>query len=77
MVDPVTKIIDSNDGGLTVHANVAAQSTASAGISVANPVPAAAVSAVGLSGDAFIDNVTYKGAFSVANWAAGWSRTFQ
>lgn len=77
VIDAATKIIDSNDGDLTGHANVAAQSTASTGVTVANPVPAAAVSATGLVGDSFIDNVTYKGAFSGSNWAQGWTRSFQ
>lgn len=72
-----TTIVDSKGGDLTGHANVASQSTANTGITVSNPVPASAVSATGLSGDGFIENVTFKGAFSGSNWAKGWSRTFQ
>jgi len=77
VIDAATKIIDSNGGDLTGHANVATQSTTSTGITVSNPVPATAVSATGLASDSFIDNVTYKGAFSGSNWAQGWTRTFQ
>lgn len=76
VIDAATTIVDSNDGDLTGHANVATQSTTATGVTTANPVPATAVSATGLSGDTFIDNVTYKGAFSGSNWAQGWTRTF-
>lgn len=78
-IDAATKIT-TNDGttttAITGNANVSGNVTSSVTVTVANPVPATAVSATGLASDSFIDNVSYKGAFGSTNWAAGWTRTF-
>lgn len=71
------KIEDNNSGDLSAHASVTGTSTTDPGITVTNPVPSAAVSATGLSGDSFIENVTFKGAFNGSNWAQGWTVSFQ
>ena len=71
------KIVDSKGHSMTTgYTYVYVTSTTDPGITTSNPVPAAAVSASGLSGDSFIDNVTYKGAFGGSNWATGWTRAF-
>lgn len=76
VIDAVTTIVDSEGADITSHVNVTNNVTTSTGVTVTNPVPAAAVLATALNGDSFIDAVTYKGAFSGTNWAAGWTRTF-
>jgi len=72
-------IVDNNGADLSGHANVSNISTASAGITAANPIPSATLGTGIASGDAWYDNVTYMGAFDVnsTNWAQGWTLTFQ
>ncbi len=74
----VKTITDNNKVDLYGNANVKnTDTTATPGLTIGNPVPATALTgATGLTGDSFIENVTYKGAFSGTNWAAGWTRTF-
>lgn len=72
-------IVDNNGTDLAGHANISNISTASAGITAANPIPSATLGTGIASTDAWYDNVTYMGAFDVngANWAQGWTLTFQ
>lgn len=77
VIDAVTTIVDNNDVDITSHANVDDNTVVSTGVTTTNPVPASDVSATGLASDSFIENVSYKGAFSGSNWAAGWTRSFQ
>lgn len=76
IISSTTTIVDSEDADLTGHANVATQSTTSAGVTAANPVPSSTATASGPS-DSFLDDADYMGAFSGSNWAEGWTRTFQ
>jgi hypothetical protein len=77
VIDAVTVIVDSENASLVAHANVDDNSVVATGVTTTNPVPASATTATGLSGDTFIEDVSYKGAFSGTNWAAGWTRTFE
>ena len=72
-------IVDNNGIDLSGHANVTNISTASSGITAANPIPSSNLGTGVASGDAWYDNVTYMGAFDVngTNWAQGWTLTFQ
>ena len=71
-------IVDNVGTDLSAHASVTNVSTASAGITASNPIPAGNLGAGTASADTWYDNVTYMGAFaqSGTNWAQGWTLTF-
>lgn len=73
------KIVDNNGVDLSGHASVSNIIEVAAGITAANPVPSTTLGTGIASQDAWFDNVTYLGAFDVngANWAQGWTLTFQ